>query len=177
MLTDWLSGELVDADGMPQGVNTKIDLLPIDANDEKPPDVTFFGDKTRSKEVALRQDPPSVPAVYVMEDAPFVVQGEPTSSAARAVDAENLAIAIRYVLRQWETVEAFTNTYYTLRAIVMSVREFGLNSNDARRVRGDVCVLRVNNVTQLLVNEQVGDHAVTGAVTLDLFVRDTKPLG
>lgn len=181
LIKDWLAEDLLDSSSNPQGVNTKLALMDsgglIDIGDTIPTDVAFFGDKSRDIEVALRRDPPSVPAVYVMEDSPFEAEGEPMTSAAQRVDVGNMAVAIRYLVKQWDTHEAFEDTYYTLRAITMSIRELGLPANDGQRVRNQVCIQAINTINQLLVNERVGDHMVTGAVVLDLTVRDAKPLG
>ncbi len=166
MLTDWL------ADGSVNGVNEKLGVIEYDGEDTAPVDVAFFGDDTRSEEVALRQEPPSYPAIYVTEDAPWTMDGEVNTIIRRS---ENLTIAIRYILRSHDKWTARRDTYYTLRAIVASVKELMDPANLAARTRDNVCIESAEEISQLIVHEAVGDGTVTGAVVVTFRVIDAAP--
>lgn len=165
MVTDWLQ----DAT---DGVNAKIAAIPLDAGDSAPPGIALFADDTRDEVVALRQEPQKYPAIYVTEDAPWTMEGEVATDIRRATE---LTLAIRYIVRVHDKFSGRRDTYYTLRAIVASIKELMENANLAARTRNQVCIEALLEITQLIVHEGVGEGTVTGAVVLTMRVLDAAP--
>jgi hypothetical protein len=165
IVTDWVQ----DAT---DGVNANLDTIDYDGSDTAPDDVAYFGDDTRDEIVALRKDPPKYPAIYVTEDAPWTMEGEVNTICRRA---EDITIAIRYLIRAHDRYSGRRDTYYTLRAVVASVKELMDNANLASRTRDNVCIESAESISQLIVHEAVGEATVTGAVVVTFRVIDTAP--
>lgn len=163
MITDWL-------DDATYGVNAQIDTLDLDAGDSDPPDIKIIEDITRSARVALRQDPSNYPAIYVMADGGFEMEGEVMTNAGPRRSL-NLPVAIRYLVQKADLDKGHRDTRYTLRAIVKSLKAL-TEADQTTRTRNSICLERIESVTHELVFEEVGESVVTGAVVVTLFVRD-----
>jgi hypothetical protein len=154
------------------GVNAKLEAIPRDLpSDYDPPAVAFIGDETRDEVVAEFKEPPALPAIYVMEDGPVAVQGEtPDGRHADTLEGAGVAVAIRYLDRNANTVELVQARNYVLRAIVRSVRS--LLGEDGV-TRNGIQMIAAERFDYGKWRESVGEAAVRAAVTVLFMVRDT----
>lgn len=165
MVTDWLKNTSY-------GVAPKLLAIPVDAADVRPRAVQFIGCASEDERVLKQTDPPKFPALYVSSDGPLAVDGE-VGTIFR--DGDALTIAIRYITKNYDSVEGVQDTLYTLRAVVRSLRDLLRNENAAARVRNSVLLIACTKMTYGRWEESYGSATVTGAVTATFKVRDTAP--
>jgi hypothetical protein len=147
--------------------------LDLDGSDTAPADVKFIADETQSEVVALRKDPLQSPAIYVIADSTFEMQGDIVNSAGVRRAAE-VPVGILYIAQDYDTFKGKRDTFYVLRAIILSLRDL-MDGDPANRTRNGICIEAMNDITELLVQESVGSQAVTGMVILSLRLRDATP--
>lgn len=165
-VTDWLNNGSY-------GFNVQIATLPVDVGDEtRRITVQFIADGTRDDRALRQEDPPKAPAIYVNIDGPLNAEGE-VKTIYR--DADNVAISIRYIIKNADNAEATTQTMYALRAIVRSIRELMRNGNVAARTRNNVLIESCSGITYGQIEETAGNAVATGAVVAMFNVRDQAP--
>ncbi len=169
ILADWLGRQNLERVG---GFNDKLLSLPLDVGDKRPRTITEISDITRDEQVATRRDPYSLPAIYVIPDGDFEMEGEVSTNNR---EASEVPVAIRYLTDDYESYQAWQATMYSLRAIVKSLKVLAEDTNQGDRTRNNVCILSFNSIDQLLVTETVGNSRVTGAVVVSCYVRDASP--
>jgi hypothetical protein len=165
MVADWL-------DDVDHGANVKLAAVTVDAGDPQPPDVLSVADPTRDQRCAQYKEPLNLPALYVHVDGPAVGAGE-VATVNR--DFTSVVVAIRYLVRNPETMEAARDTLYALRAIVLCMRELLKNENAAARERNGVYIVACTAVAFGPWREAVGSAVATGVATFTLNVRDKTP--
>lgn len=167
------------------GVNHFIPIVPRDADDEAPPllpevaerGIAVFND-TEDDFVAGHKDPPVSPAIYVLGEGPLEVQGEPTPDGQIRDTQSPAIITIRYVTDEPNLAKAIRDGEYTLRAVMRSLRELMKNQYAATlRTRGSICLIGAFEGPSIYfpVMDSVGKCTVTGAIGLNLTVRDAAP--
>lgn len=165
------------------GINSYIPTVPRDAGDPQPPfiaawdtdDLAVF-DETRHLWVAEKKDPPALPAIYVMGEGSLDVSGEPYPNGEIRVTEAPYVLVVRYITSVRDTVQAIREGEYTLRALLRSTRELMKNVNVDSRTRNGVCVEIMDDpVSYLPVVETVGQSRVSGAVVMNLQIRDGSP--
>jgi hypothetical protein len=165
-VTDWLNDATY-------GFNAKIAALDCDVVDQgKRLTSPFIKDGTRDDRVLTQADPPKTPALYVNVDGPLNAEGE-VKTIYR--DADNVTIAIRYLIKNADTAEAATQTMLALRAIVRSIRDLMRNENLAARTRNNILIISCSKITYGQIEETVGNTVATGAVVCVFVVRDKAP--
>jgi hypothetical protein len=165
-VTDWLNDTAF-------GFNAKIAALPVDLGDERLlVTAPFIQDGSRDDRVLTQADPPKTPALYVNSDGPLNAEGE-VKTIYR--DADNVTVAIRYLIKNADTSEAATQTMYALRAIVRSIRDLMRNENVAARTRNSILIVSCSRITYGAIEETVGNTVATGAVVCVFVVRDKAP--
>jgi len=170
MVTD----QLRDPD---QGVEAMLATLTPDLEtDIIPAVVPFIGDATRDLEVADGHDPPATPALYVTEDGPLAVEGEVRTNDHRdSLPGAGVAIAIRLVEANSNTVEAVQARTYILRAVVKSLTLLLDNAGDAAVYRNGIELVSCERMEFGRWAEKLNEARV-GAALVALFVyRDHNP--
>lgn len=165
-VTDWLNRD-------DYGVNHFLASIPVDEGDQPPSRVAVIYDETRDDLAARAEEPLVFPAIYVTMDLPFEMDGPIPTGQFR--EAASMTMAIRYLRKDWSTANAVRDTLYTLRAVVKSITELAKPAHADSRTRNYVGITAVNRVSQMLTAETVGESVMTGAVVLDLAVRDLAP--
>lgn len=163
--TDWLKDPTY-------GVNAQLANVPKDAGDPVPTNIAFIGDQTRDKVVAQWKEPQDFPALYVTMDGPAVGAGE-VGTIHR--DYDSVVVAIRYLVRNPDAEEALRDTFYTLRAIVRSVKDLAHNDQAPQRTRNGIYIGTVKSIAYGQWREGVGNATATGVVTITQDVRDSSP--
>lgn len=168
MVSDWLGHEdLARTDG----VNDLISTVPRDGGDPEPAALEGVYDETRDDFVAAREDPPVSPSLYVIQDAPFTLEGEVQTQIRRA---EGYVLAIWYLTHNWDTALGVQAASYTLRAVVKSLRAL-TEADSSTRTRNKICLEEIDDLLMVPVVEAVGESSVLGGIMATLTVRDGQP--
>jgi len=167
ILADWL-------DDATYGVNTKLALVPLDGTDVVPVDVTVF-DETRNDRAAMGRIPDTLPAVVVsVQEVEYSDPQQP--HVTNEVDAR-VTVLVRYGQREVVGETGLSDAYYTLRAVMMSLRELHTNEQAAARARGSVHLSYCDDIRQVPMTQETEDAWVTGAIRATYVVRDLAPRG
>ena len=151
------------------------DLLLDSCEDNSVVPLAAIKDITRDEEIASKQIPINLPALYVIPDTVFEMDGEVSTSVR---DTGNMFISLRYVTKDnIETYKDFQQVFYTLRAINLSLNELMKDNPVSRkaRTRYGIHLQSINNIDHLLVVDHVNQSNVFGALLLDCYIRDVKP--
>lgn len=167
LLADWLADATY-------GVNAKIALLTLDGADSAPADVTV-ADETRNDQVALGLIPTTLPAVLVsVQEVEYRDPQQP--HVTNEVDAR-VTVLIRYAQRAVVAETGLSDAYYTLQAVMMSLRELHTNEQASGRTRGTAALYECEDIRQVPMTQEIDDAWVTGAIRATYMIRDTAPRG
>lgn len=158
------------------GVNAKIDLVPRDGADPAPPDLVTITDETRSFTIAAGRLP-KAPAAYPLLAVTVKSINYDDPTQPNALGDARATVTIRYAERQADQDLGLQNASYTLRAVVMSLRELAKDDHVASRTRDSVRVYAVERLEQVPLVQGVDDAWITGAVEVTYWVRDILPWG
>lgn len=167
ILADWLD------DGT-YGVNAKLPAVTLDGTDSVPANVTVV-DETRDDDVALGRLPGTLPCVAVSVQE--VEYADPLQPHVTGQVSGKVTVLIRYGQRVVDSGTGLSDASYTLRAVMMSLRELHTNEQAAARTRGDVVLISCDDVRQVPLTQEVGDAWVTGAVRATYTMYDLAPRG
>jgi hypothetical protein len=171
MIADFLNGDLEDYQATDQGVNTKLALVPRDAGDAQPADLSVV-DSTRDAETALKQlkKAGGVLQVSLYRDS---TQGRIATVYRDGV----IPIVIGVALDTADPAAANRDESYIVRAVLMSLAEMNRaeNANLLRRNRINLMSIEIDGVWP--AEGKVGDRDVVSAIRLTAKTRDTKPHG
>lgn len=162
------------------GVNAMLAKLSKDLpTDVKPRPVHWIGDDTRDEIVASRQDPPGLPALYVMEDGPLSMEGEtPTGSHRDTLQNAGVAIAVRYLEADADSFKANQARHQTIRAALQSLTTLLDETPDEDvLVRNGIQWISLERVDAGRWQEKVGSARVGGAIGLLVSARETNTIG
>ena len=164
-VTDALNSEIF-------GVNVQIPNVTRDSGDSEPPTISAAYDETRSNAVAVGTlDNITYPLLAVTLDDTVTLNGEVTSGYRDAT----ITILIRYMTRDSETALARSHGYYTLRATEKALAAYMENTHITDRVRNGVQLISSTGVEHIPMLEMYEDAIITGALRVELFIRDTTP--
>lgn len=164
MTADWL-------DDATYGVNAQLATIPLDAGDSAPTDIAGVHDITRSKNVAQRKDPPNYPAIYVMADGAFEMEGEIMTNAGPRRTL-SVPIAVRVLVAEGDLEDGNRDARYYVRAIIKSMKAL-TEATPVLRTRNSICLERIVSITHdPTVAETLGESIVAGALVFTLEVRD-----
>ena len=164
-VTDWLGDATY-------GVNAKIAALNLDAGDSVPPDVQTIADETRNGQVARQQIPANKPALMISlyEDATLVPEVMQSTRDGEVV------VLIRLAVENIETDDGARDSFYIMRAVEQSLREFHRNDYAAtNRTRNGILIGPCVDMRQTTVYEPTEDGTVTSALLLRYQCRETTP--
>lgn len=157
------------------GINAQLANLPMDDGDPIPPPVVRVIDPSRADEAATTdaiRDIADWPVVIVDVNTPAEFAGEVGSIYRDGV----VTVEIVYITASADTARYVTDTLYTLRAIVRSLRVLLLNENQQTlALRNDVHIWVAESITYGRVDEKLEMGVVTGMVVLIAKVRDSDP--
>lgn len=170
MVTDHLKDPEVGVEAMLEGLTADLET------DVIPQFVPFIGDETRDAEVADGHDPPATPALYVTEDGPLAVEGEVRTNDHRdSLGGSGVALAIRLVEANSNTVEAAQARTYIMRAIVKSLTVLLDNAGQSQVLRNGIELVSCERMEYGRFVEKLKEARV-GAALVCLFVyRDHAP--
>ncbi len=173
---DWLSGDLLDYAGAPQGFEVHRANVPKDVGDAVPRAVTVF-DESRNLELAGGDVPEAVavgPLLLVTLSQGFQLDGEIGTDFR---EADNVNVAIAFASQDIETAEGITEAGLAVRTVARSLTELHHNNNVDLRRRNGIVILSCNSMNLLTVRNDPTDanKNILGAVVLDLLVRDENP--
>lgn len=170
------------------GVNYYLPLVPKDAADPTIPLIADWTDphtsvaeksvfeETTHDWVAAKHDPPAFPAIYLMSEGSVDMVGTPTPNGEMRETSAPLVLTARYVTNLSDPRAARRNAEYTLRAMLRSMRELMKDANDASRTRNSIKVVSMADPASYLpITEQVGNGFVSGALVVNLEMRDANP--
>lgn len=171
MVANWLGN-------VTYGVNAKLALVPRDGSDAAAPVIVTIADETRSFTIAagrLPKDAALYPllAVTVKE---ITYRDSEVPQLSGPADA-SVSVTIRYAQRQSDQDLGLQDASYTLRAVVMALREFHKDGNAASRTKDSVQIYTCERLTQVPFVQTVDDAWVTGAVEVQYWCRDILPWG
>ncbi|HEX5437155.1 MAG TPA: hypothetical protein VFW98_08345 [Gemmatimonadaceae bacterium] len=155
------------------GVEAQLDAFLYDGTDTRPEALAAVLDPTADDAVVTQQGILDWPILVVTAEQPTTLHGQGVTGGY--FDAPNLLVSVAYATRDTaEPARAWRDTDYTLRAIALAL-DAGLfaSAAGAARVRGSVQIVKRNSMTYGPINLSVPGGKVTGAVLLDLYVRDT----
>jgi hypothetical protein len=166
ILADWLAGAA--------GVNAKLPLVPRDGGDPVPANVTV-ADETRHDDVALGRLPAALPCVAVsVQDIEYQ---DPVQPHVTDQVTARVTVLIRYGQRGVDSDRGLADASYTLRAVLMSLRELHTNEQAAARTRGSVQLISCDDLRQVPLTQEVEDAWVTGAIRATYTMYDLAPRG
>lgn len=160
-----------------EGVEAMLATLTADLpTDVIPQFVPYVMDETRDLEVADGHDPPGTPALYVTEDGPLAVEGEVRTNDHRdSLPGAGVALAIRLVEANSNTVEVVQARTYIMRAVVKSLTLLLDNAGGSRVIRNGIELVSCERMEFGRWQEKLGEARV-GAALVCLFVyRDHAP--
>ncbi|MFN2327032.1 MAG: hypothetical protein ABR551_14300 [Gemmatimonadales bacterium] len=167
ILADWLAS-------VTTGVNVKIPLVPLDGADTAPANVTVV-DETRNDDVALGRLPDTLPCVAVSVQE--IEYQDPVQPHVTDQVTARVTVLIRYGQRVIDGSTGLTDASYTLRAVLMSLRELHTNEQAAARARGSVHLISCDDLRQVPLTQEVEDAWVTGALRATYTMYDLIPRG
>lgn len=161
ILADWLAGTT-------SGVNAKLDTLDYDGADPAPTDVATIADETRNQAVARERLPTPLPCLALSVER-FRQDGEVRTT----VRDGSVTVLIRYGVSNSNTATATRDGYYTMRAVVESLRELHKPANVASRTRNGRCLLACEELEFVPLYQALEDGQVTAALRATYTTRDT----
>lgn len=157
------------------GVNAQLPLLDYDAGDSQPENIATIADETRSFLVALERPAEPYPSLSVAINSPADLEPEVLTSTR---DFE-IPVRIRLGLANDQAQYGMRDTYYYLRAIQKSLRDFGANGTapEAFRTRNNVLMMEYTSMTHQPLFRMIEDAKgiVTGQLLVTVKVRDLNP--
>lgn len=159
------------------GVDAMLALLERDLpSDDLPVSVPYIGDETRDQIVAAGQGPPALPALYVTEDGPFAVDGEVRTEDHRdTIPGNGVAVAIRYLEANSNTIQAVQARSYVLRAVVKVLKRLLDNAGFEDTLRNGISLESCEQISWGQWSEKVGEARVGGALVCLFRARDSNP--
>lgn len=167
ILADWLADATY-------GVNAKLPDVPLDGSDTVPGDVTV-ADDTRDDAVAQGRLPDALPCVAVSVEE--VEYRDPVQPHVTDHVEARVTVLIRYGQRASDNSTGVADASYTLRGVLMALRELHTNEQHAARTRGSVHLVSCEDLRQVPLTQEVGDAWVTGAIRATYVVYDLTPRG
>ena len=169
-VTDWLQHATY-------GVNAKLALVPRDPDDPAPPSLALIADETRHLHAALGlmpdpKQPDQYPCLLVAEDGTEISNADP-----QELGESRVTLLIRYGQRTVEPAKGLQASCYTLRAVLMSLRELHLPDHEAARTRNEIQLVVCEQMSLTPLFQEADDAWVTGAVRVTYLVRDNIPRG
>ncbi len=137
------------------GVNAMIESLNLESGVQGPPMVRDIVNETEHPEVANRLDPQNTPALYVMVDAPLLMDGGDPMQLKQNI--QDLPVSIRYVTREVDSVRVRVEAMYTIRAVVKTLTRLNRNEYLALRQRNQITLEAIKDIAVLEIQEDVGD--------------------
>lgn len=157
------------------GVNYQLRNLPISAKDPRPQDVVKIIDPTQDDEATTDEAIENIsswPVIIVDVNTPAEFAGEVGTIYRDGV----VVLEIVYITNDTDTARYVTDTLYTLRAIVRSLRVLMSNAKkDTDATRNDVHLRLMQTLTYGRVEEKLELGVVTGMVVATAQVRDEQP--
>ena len=167
ILADWLAD-------VTNGVNAKLPDVPLDGADLVPANVTVV-DETRNDDVALGRLPDTLPCVAVSVQE--IEYADPVQPHVTNEVSARVTVLVRYGQRTVDGSTGLSEASYTLRAVLMSLRELHTNEQAAARARGSVHLISCEDLRQVPLTQEIDDAWVTGAVRATYTIYDLAPRG
>lgn len=158
-------------DNATYGVNAQLASVPLDAGDSTPTSVATITDATRDYLTAVGRLPQTRPCLTVALAEPVTMDGEVMQSDRNG----EVDLIIRYGMDDADTEQGVRDTFYTLRAVVQSLRDFNSNDNASDRQRNGIMVLECTNIRHLPPFTVVADDTMCSGLFVTFRVRDTQP--
>lgn len=158
-----------------EGITSRLNTLEIDDGDRRPKTPKILS-TTRNKEAVA---PSPVTQTISIGDWPLIViASERTSQInvpgvhGKAWDFENFPITVSYVTREPDLSKAWLDSDYTLRSVIISLRD-GLFASDkqAARIRGTVSIVKYNSIEYSPELAEVSLGRIVGALIYNLHIR------
>lgn len=170
IVTDWLGNATY-------GVNAKLATLPRDAGDSAPPSVQLIADETRSGPVARDRIPiPATPGP-VLTLACIEESIWNTVLEDKYRDCEALPIEIRYAdLDKVVTQTGTQNAYYTMRAVLRSLKDLMNDPGNAARQRNLVTLVNTSDLVRIRPTmKEIEDKIIVASMSVTFGFRDEAP--
>lgn len=165
LIADWLADQTY-------GVAAQLAAMTFDGSDQAP-EVPAITDETRNDAVAEGRtaDAANGPALGVvalpLEDA--------SNTVAQPARDLTLRVAVMYASKEPNTADARRDSYYVLRAVLLSLRALALQSDSAARTRGAIALVGLDELRlepappdPLLVDNGIYGQVVAGWTAIDL---------
>lgn len=180
ILADWFKGDLKDAAGADQSVNTWLKGMHaanlLDGGDAMPELVRNVLDTTRDSAAARGEVAPTAqfPILVVAPDGAADLEPRVRNPLLKR-DAERVPFLVRYVTNDLTTAKAEADCWYTLRATLKSLEQLLLDANEAQRTRNHIGILECVALRSGPVFQQLGAAAATGGIEMTFKLRDFRP--
>lgn len=161
IVADWLGSTTA-------GVNAKLAALDYDGSDTAPTSVATIADETRNGAVARDRLPTPFPCLAITVER-FRQDGE----VRTVVRDGSVTVLIRYGVSATDTGGGTRDAYYTMRAVVESLRELNRNENQASRTRNGRSLMACEEIEFRPMYQALEDGQVTGVVAATWTTRDT----
>ncbi len=166
LITTWLTDDLI-------GVNTMLPLVPKQADDKDPPDVTIYNDVDYDVgETALGISPPRVPSLVVVAD-----ERPDTSDTAKKYRSGHqfqMIVGVGYYAEKGAKYKAIIAADYTLRAVAMTL-ERGLKLPQAQREANKLLIMQLLGYETERAAGGVGASVLLGMLFATISVLNKAP--
>lgn len=155
------------------GINAQLTTLDLDAGDSTPTDIATVTDETVNFEAALNRPSEPTPSVNVALNADVDLDGEVMTTFR---DGE-VELAIRVAVIEDQVHNGVRDIYYYIRAIEKCLRDLASNANAAVRLRNNVQVREILDMTHRPIFREIEDSGttLTGQLVITWLVRDISP--
>jgi hypothetical protein len=166
-VTDWLNNATY-------GVNAKLSTVTRDGGDPAVDSIQLITDETRNFEVAIRKIPatprPNI-SVFLAND---VDMSPKEFSGTRNGD---VTVIIRYAVDENNTNSGLRDAYYTMRAVIASLKDFNSNgpAPEFARSRNGVQIIAITEMVEMQPFQTPEDTAISTGLRITFEVRDTQP--
>lgn len=155
------------------GVNAQLTSLDYDAGDSAPTNILTITDETENYLAALNRPAEPTPSITVALNADVDMDGEVMTSYR---DGE-IELAVRIALNNDQVQNGLRDIYYYSRAIEKCLRDLARNENASMRLRNNIQVQEILEMTHRPVFREVDDATttLTGQLVVTWKVRDIAP--